>query len=192
MQGLYRVITEWSGGAGYDHPPVNVNHVQDALLFNDQSQAIANDWAAAVLAMWDAQLKSRYNDIAPTQVTVYSLATDLAPATASTGAAGGTNANESLPAEVSFCCSLHTNLRTRTARGRAYLPAPTNDQSSINAVPVTSMVNAAIAYWEGLRFAADADGHPMQVYSRKLDLATTVQSVTANQTWDTQRKRGLR
>lgn len=192
ITGLYRVVLEWTDGVGYDHQPVNVFHVRDNLFSNEIAQAVADDWAAAILASWDLNLKARYNDIFPAIVTAYPLNTDGAPRQASVGAAGGTNANESLPAEVSLCASVHTDLRSRRARGRSYLPAPANDQSSINAVPVTSLVNAALAHYESLRAGAEFQGQPWGIYSRKFDEFNEVVSITVNQTWDTQRRRGLR
>lgn len=206
VPGLFRCRVEWTGFLGVSGSLFNVLHYLDTAdpQHDYTNQEVADIVADSVESFWeDATITGglpilSYYDIGqPSTVYAKNLNKDLIEAAGATGAGPATSAFSQLPAECAICVSLGTETAGKSYRGRVYLPPPSTASLSTAGTIATATVNAIkSSFDEWLRAAggnalqvADLD---LCVYSRTLDVATLVTSTRVNNTWDSQRGRGLR
>lgn len=205
VAGLFRVRLEYTGFSNVSGSLFNVLHYLDtATPQHDYTNSqVAGFLATAVKSFWEtvgtgggAALRTLYDAGAPTTVYVKNLNKDEIEASAPTTALGGSATGSQLPAEVAVCCTLGTPLGGKSYRGRMYLPPPEQGANLVGVISSSFVTAAKASIDTWLRASA---GNVLQVndldlcvYSRKLDVATLVTSTRLNNTWDTQRGRGLR
>ena len=100
----------------------------------------------------------------------------------------GTNANGELPPQCSTGVSLRTALRTRSGRGRFYLPVYSTNECTagrVAALAVTQTLAAAHGMMESLITA----GLTPIVYHRANHTSSDIVSIDVSDVFDTQRRR---
>jgi hypothetical protein len=136
-----------------------------------------NSWTASVPASagWDDWTYTPLDSAGATVVTAL-------------GIAGG-SAVVQLPAEVALVVTLRTAIRGRSYRGRVYTGPWTSDQNTTNGRPLQASVNNMAARWERLRTSLVGSGVALVVASYLHSTAADVIGCTADNRWDSQRRR---
>lgn len=202
---LFRVRIEWTGFLNVSGSLFNILHYKDTagVSHDYTNQDVADELATAVASFWNtagtggaATTRSHYDTGQPATVYARNLNKDNIEASAPTGAGAGSATAQQLPAECSVVCTLGTAIAGKSYRGRVYLPPPSEDVNNVGVVLAAYLTDVKAAFDTWLRSStgnnlqtADLD---LCVYSRKLDVATLVTSTRMNNTFDSQRGRGLR
>jgi len=115
----------------------------------------------------------------------------------------GDGTTDALPSQIALVASLKTDKRGRNYRGRAFIPGAEELASDPNGLATPGYVTAVTAFVDGIRTYMAGVNWPLAVVSRAYpadeanglpakdaDFATVV-SVTADNVFDTQRRRKL-
>lgn len=106
---------------------------------------------------------------------------------------GGTGSGNPLPPEVAIVASLRTALAGASYRGRMYLPAPraglVTSVGNIDATSVTTIATAVAAGFTAVEADTTYGSTIGCVYSRKLRIISSVESVDVGNVFDAQRRR---
>lgn len=178
-------------------PFVNVLHYKD-------DTAVSLD---AAIALFHAQLTTLYSTAGfgvgkngwgalgatsarTVEVAYTPLFDDLATrvlAMAQTGGATG----DALPSDTALCITLRTNLRGPRYRGRQYWAGGTEANNTATGKVLAATLGQLVAGWGQFLINLSGANVPLVVASYKFSEATLVTSVSANDTWDRQRRRAL-
>ena len=173
------------------------------------TQAEAIRTAVTTGALWTAVATAMSGNSALSSVSLRSVHTAGNPLVLSTGSASnGTNAGIALPNETAICVTLRTALAGPSNRGRIYIPNFAVDQvlagNTITAGTVTavsSWVNSFTSVFAGQGYTwvigqparaaytgSTGTAHPARAAGSVAVTSATVR----NNTWDSQRRRGLK
>jgi hypothetical protein len=198
---LFRCVMEWTGVPGSEGSVVNVLHVVDKTFARTPTD-VANDMSAALESWWEddtagasSAIDNLYTTtVRPVSVQATRLDTEVGPVEVPIASNAGTIAGTALPAEVAMVVSLATEKRGPRYRGRIYMPPPaTSLVTSTGVIGATQVGILQAATQTLIDFLADPlNDLPLVVYSRKFDTTEAVLAASVNNTFDTQRRRGLR
>ena len=96
------------------------------------------------------------------------------------------------PCEIALCLSYSADddaAGTKRRRGRLYIPWKGNDNRMR---PTVAHVAAVLDFGEELAKIGTADGITWKMYSPTNNTTHTIESISCDNEWDTQRRRGLR
>lgn len=112
------------------------------------------------------------------------------------GAGVGAVAGDLLPKQTAGVISLRSTLAGRKNRGRAYIPFPSEDDSSLAAAPtagyVTRLLALATAFFTDQTVTVGAGSIVLRavIWQRKTRTTIDIAGVIARSSWGTQRRRG--
>lgn len=180
----FRVVLNWHPGSGGANA-VNVMHFRSTTLDSGTLYTALN--ANVVSAMWDWVA----NGISVDSVDITPLDGSTATTSFVTGGPAkwtGQGAGTGLP-QVAGIVKLTTPLRGRSYRGRVYLPWVGEGEVNLNNLIDTAAVQSA---WEGFMNDMSTDGADLVVASYLHSTAEAVDTITAESTTATQRRRNKR
>lgn len=181
----FRFQARWNGLSGLPED------VYENILYYDVTQADASfeaicDGIIAAFRAW-----STHGDVESAEIRVYALS-------------GGQPlyskgytydfSSQSGPQEVAICLSYASSTTwdtsTRRRRGRIFLGPLIASQSS-SARPAQPLLTKVLALGQALSTAGSTVGANWMVYSPSDSTSTEIQSISVDNAWDTQRRRGL-
>ena len=148
-----------------------------------------------IAAAYEAKLKTMINGAyAGIVIKVYNLTAPAVPAgpPVLTKTYGFGPVSIDGPCEIALCLSYSADddsAGTKRRRGRIYLPWKGND---LRMRPTTLHVAAVLDFGEELAKIGFADGTTWKMFSPTNNSSHTIESISCDNEWDTQRRRGLR
>lgn len=186
-----QIVLNWNSSSGGG---VNVLHFRVAPLFTfnlASANGISAAWSAGRNVAGGFR-QYQHPTIVYTGLTIRDIRTPFQPAIASTPVVeAGTSASGQMPNEVAVVTTLRTALAGRRFRGRMYHFGFTNnavDASNQIAAPVVTAIQLSMNAFIN---AMAANTTPLGVASKVAVALSDVTSVFTNNTWDTQRGRGI-
>lgn len=151
--------------------------------------AVLNTAAAAVLSSWKTRFLPLCSDAyTVSQCRITSLDSATAPQGASSSPGNGTKANGAAP-QVSQIIKLLTAIRSRSTRGRLYLPPPGEADVNSTGILLGQQVTDLGTAMSGHISAMSAAGMNLSVLSRKLMVSTNISGFQVQSTVATQKRR---
>lgn len=184
-------------------PAANVLHMQHALGALDQAEVDA--MALEVATAWQAEVMPLItNNVTLAQVIVTDVSSQTGPQGEAVAGGVGGSASAPLPPNIATCVSIRTALRSRSGRGRSYIPGVGEDKVDGAGTITQAYRDALIVAFEDVdaALAAGASGLLMGVLSlysgvdeegnpipRAAGLFSRATTYTCDATIDTQRRR---
>lgn len=172
-----------------------------AISSSSTAQVVAQEIHDAWQAQWVAEVPPLSGDF-PTGITyTESTAAEILGLTDGRLAAAvhvpfsptrpGTGAGEMLPSQVAVAVSLYAGLRANGTRmkGRFYLPAPTEAQTTANGELMLTFQQRVADYMSQFITTLQASGHYPCVWSRTEGRLSTVDGIRVGSKFDTIRRR---